>query len=67
MPTELNLCLLCNDHENQSYSVGPKDAEIVVVTNRKNSSNFHAGLSNQLKELGLDTSKVYFTPVLKCP
>lgn len=59
-------CDFCGDHDVQSYSIGPKNAEIVVVTNRKSSGRFQDALELQLTELGLDTSKIYFTPVIKC-
>jgi len=58
--------LICGDHDVESYSVGPLDAEIVVVTNRKSSGRFQEALDLELKELGLDVKKVLFTPVIKC-
>lgn len=62
-----DICALCDDgHPVQSYSVGPLDADIVVVTNRKSSGRFQDQLDQELKELGLDVSKVLFTPVIKC-
>jgi uracil-DNA glycosylase family 4 len=60
-------CILCNDgHAIQSFSLGPKDATIAVVTNRKNSPKFQLELEQQLTEAGLDVSTIYFTPVIKC-
>lgn len=61
-----NRCIYCNEHDVHSYSQGPKSAEIMVVTNRKNSSTFQAALELQLTELGLDVGSIYFTPVIKC-
>ena len=60
------VCSLCGDHPVQSYSSGPQDAEVVVVTNRKNSGKFQQTIDLQLLELGIDPGKVYFTPVIKC-
>lgn len=59
-------CLLCGEHEYSSFSIGPLDAKIVVVTNRKSSGRFQDALDLQLKELGVDVSQVLFTPVIKC-
>jgi DNA polymerase-1 len=59
-------CIYCAEHDVESYAIGPKDAEIVVVTNRKSSGRFQDSLELELKELGLDPSKIYFTPVIKC-
>lgn len=59
-------CPICGGHPLRTFAIGPRDADIVVVTNRKSSGKFHAALEQQLTEMGLDVSKVYFTPVLKC-
>jgi len=61
-----NRCLLCDEHDVQSFSAGPLNAKVVVVTNRKNSGRFQDALDLQLKELGLDIKQVLFTPVIKC-
>lgn len=61
-----DICEICGDHDQSSFSVGPLDARIVVVTNRKSSGRFQDALDLQLKELGLDVSKILFTPVIKC-
>jgi len=61
-----NQCLLCAEHDVESYAIGPRDAKIVVVTNRKSSGRFQDALDLQLKELGLDITQVLFTPVIKC-
>lgn len=63
---EVEICELCGDHDISSLSVGPLDAEIVVVTNRRSSGRFQDALDLELKELGLDVTKVLFTPVIKC-
>ena len=49
-----NQCLICGEHDVESFSVGPLDAKIVVVTNRKSSGRFQDALDLQLKELGID-------------
>lgn len=59
-------CLLCGEHDVEPYSIGPKDADVVIITNRKSSGRFQDSLELQLSELGLDLSRVYFTPVIKC-
>ena len=60
-------CVLCDDpHRVESYSIGPTDAEVVVVGKMKNSANYQLALETQLTEQGLDVSKIYFTPVIKC-
>lgn len=59
-------CDLCGAHPQRLFSVGPKNAKIVVVTNRKSSGKFQQALELQLTELGLDTGSIYFTPVIKC-
>lgn len=66
MAVDLDLCGYCNEHPVQTFSIGPTNASIVVVTNRKSSGRFQDALELQLTELGLDVSKVYFTPVIKC-
>jgi DNA polymerase-1 len=63
---EIDVCELCGGHDQQSFSIGPLDAEIVVVTNRKSSGRFQDALDLELKGMGLDVSKVLFTPVIKC-
>lgn len=65
--TQREQCSLCADgHDIQSYGVGPKDAKVVVVGKMKNSTKFQNELEAKLTALGLDTSEVYFTPVIKC-
>jgi DNA polymerase-1 len=59
-------CALCGKHSERSFATGPADAKIVVVTNRKSSGAFQKNLEQQLTEVGIDTSEVYFTPVIKC-
>jgi len=59
-------CDHCGDHAVWSFATGPKSARIAVVTNRRASGKFLAGLEAQLTELGLNTSDIYFTPVIKC-
>src|SRR5690606_25173465 len=63
---EGDVCSLCGDHQVEAFSDGPFDAEVVVVTNRKNSGKYQQALDLQLLELGIDPGKVYFTPVIKC-
>lgn len=64
--TEPELCQICGDHYEQSFSAGPLDAKIVVVTNRKSSGRFQDAFDLQFKELGIDPRDVLFTPVIKC-
>ncbi|TXI09505.1 MAG: hypothetical protein E6Q68_10100, partial [Polynucleobacter sp.] len=59
-------CDICFNHSQNSFSIGPHSASVVVVTNRKSSGRFQDALELQLKELGLDLSNVYYTPVIKC-
>lgn len=59
-------CDYCGSHPVQSYSTGPKSAQIVVVTNRRASGKFLVSLEQQLTELGLNVGEIYFTPVIKC-
>jgi DNA polymerase-1 len=59
-------CELCGAHSQRPFSVGPRDAKVVVVTNRKSSGTFQKNLEQQLTEVGLDTGEIYFTPVIKC-
>jgi len=62
-----NQCIYCDQgHMIESFAQGPKDADIVVVTNRKNSGTYQQSLELQLTELGLDVGRIYFTPVIKC-
>lgn len=59
-------CDLCGAHSQRSFAIGPKTADIVVVTNRKSSGRFQEALELQLTELGMDVGEIYFTPVIKC-
>lgn len=61
-----DVCDFCGGHPVRTFAIGPRDADIVVITNRKSSGRFQETLELQLTELGLDTSKIYFTPVIKC-
>lgn len=62
-----DLCILCDEnHRVELYSMGPRDADIMVVGKMKNSSNYQAALEALLTELGLDVGSIYFTPVIKC-
>ncbi len=61
------ICDLCDEgHIIQPFALGPKDADIVVVTNRKSSAKFQLELESQLAEVGLDPRAIRFTPVIKC-
>lgn len=66
MPYSDEPCDFCGVHSVRSFAIGPKDADIVVVTNRKISGKFQQALEMQLTEVGLDVSQIYFTPVIKC-
>lgn len=59
-------CLICGEHDVESYAVGNPKGDIVVVTNRKSSGRFIDALELDLRELGLDMSRVVYTPVIKC-
>lgn len=59
-------CIYCDEHDVQSFAIGDKGADIVVVTNRKNSNTYQSALELELTELGIDIGRVYFTPVIKC-
>lgn len=62
-----NQCVLCDDgHDVEMHATGPKDASIMVVGRMRNSPQYQAALEDQLTEVGLDTSLIYFTPVVKC-
>ena len=49
----LEQCLLCGNHDVESFAIGPRNADIVVVTNRKSSGRFQDSLELQLQEAGL--------------
>lgn len=67
MPIQVDTCALCADgHEVQTYAKGPKNADIVVVSNRKGSASYQSTLESQLRDVGLDPDKIYFTSVIKC-
>lgn len=59
-------CRLCGAHSERLFAMGPTDAKIVVVSNRKNSAKMQQALELQLTEMGLNVGDVYFTPVIKC-
>lgn len=59
-------CSICGAHPQRLFSTGPKDADIVVITNKRSSGKFQQTLELQLTELGLNVGDIYFTPVLKC-
>lgn len=61
-----NQCVICGEHDVESFAQGPKNADIVVVTNRKNSATFQQSLEAELTSMGLDVGEIYFTPVIKC-
>lgn len=66
MVNVVDICEFCEEHEVQNFAIGDKGADIIVVTNRKNSSNYQHALELELTELGIDVGRVYFTPVIKC-
>lgn len=66
MTVIVDRCPYCDEHDVQSFAQGPRNADIVVVTNRRNSSTFQHALELELTELGLDVGSIYFTPVIKC-
>jgi DNA polymerase I-like protein with 3'-5' exonuclease and polymerase domains len=61
------ICSLCpKGHVVQTFGLGPPDADVMVITNRKSSAKYQLVLEQQLTEAGLDPRKVRITPVLKC-
>lgn len=63
-------CDLCKMHQTADVvcqmGMGPINADIVVVGKMPNSRDWQIELEEQLEEMGLGTSRVYFTQAVKC-
>lgn len=59
-------CGLCSDHAQSSFSIGPREAKVAIVTNRKSSGRYQDQIESELHKLGLNLKDVYYTPVIKC-
>lgn len=63
-------CTLCRLHQTADVvceiGFGPPTAEVMVVSKMSNSPNYQSALELELTQLGLNTSDVYFTQVMKC-
>ncbi len=63
-------CTDCKLHQTAEVvcemGIGPKDADVVVVSKMPNSRKFQQDLEIQLEDLGLDSSRIYFTQAIKC-
>lgn len=63
-------CTECKLHRSAEVvcqvGFGPPNADIMVVSKMANSPSFQRELENELTELGIDVSTVFFTQALKC-
>src|SRR3954469_10104537 len=63
-------CTACKLHRTADIvcqmGMGPADADIVVVSKMPNSRDWQVELEEQLEEMGLPTSRIYFTQATKC-
>lgn len=63
-------CTACKLHQTADVvcqiGMGPPDADIMVVSKMPNSREWQNELSLELEELGIDSTRVYFTQALKC-
>src|SRR5690606_10976640 len=63
-------CTLCKLHRSAEIvcqiGMGPPRDKVMVVGKMANSRDYQMALEQQLTELGLDTSEMYFTQALKC-
>jgi uracil-DNA glycosylase family 4 len=63
-------CTECKLHASADVvcqiGMGPPTADIMVVTRMANSSDWQMDLQVELEDVGLDSSKVYFSQALKC-
>lgn len=63
-------CTDCKLHQTAEVvckiGMGPPDADIMVVSKMPNSREWQNDLSLELEELGIDSTRVYFTQALKC-
>lgn len=60
-------CRLCEGVEERCITAsGPEDAEILVVGKQPNSQNYQSILEADLREAGIDTSKVAYSSAVKC-
>lgn len=63
-------CTLCKLHQTADVvcqiGMGPPRTDVMVVSKMANSREYQNALELELTQLGLDTSQVYFTQVMKC-
>lgn len=63
-------CTDCKLHKTADsvcqLGLGPQRARVMVVSKMANSDTYQKELEQQLTELGLDVSEVYFTQAMKC-
>lgn len=63
-------CTACKMHTTADVvcqmGMGPKNADIMIVSKMANSRDWQIELEEQLEEMGLGTSRVYFTQAVKC-
>lgn len=63
-------CTLCKLHQTGDpicqLGLGNKRAKIMVVSKMSNSRDWQGELEQDLSEVGIDTSNVYFTQAIKC-
>lgn len=63
-------CTLCKLHQTADVicelGIGPPTAKVMVVSKMSNSASYQSALELELTQLGMDTSDIYFTQVMKC-
>lgn len=63
-------CTKCKLHASADrvceIGFGPANAEIMVVSKMSNSRNYQEDIELELREMGLDPRKIFFTQALKC-
>ena len=63
-------CTLCKLHQTADvvcqWGSGSTKAKLVVVSKMPNSAEWQNELTQDLAEVGIDTSQVYFTQAIRC-
>lgn len=63
-------CTLCKLHRTADVvcqiGYGPDDADIMVVSKMANSKQYQIDLELELKELGLNSAKIFYSQAIKC-
>lgn len=63
-------CTDCKLHQTADVvcqiGMGPPKAEIMIVSKMANSVDWQRELENELTEVGVDTSNIYYTQAIKC-